>query len=188
LRKEELEAITSLLDSPIAFQPSFAHICGDACAGLMLSQLYYWASPKKDGTTKTSDPDGWIYKAHSEWFVETGLRRRQVDRCRQDLEDLGLIETIVRTVKGRSSNRMHYRLNPTRLLELLQSAQNVQSMRTKRAVDRAKACSQLHENAKPIRNKEYFIDSTERGHRSESEPPILGEQDDIKAAAARFGR
>jgi len=74
---------------------------GDITSAYFLSQLIFWSD-------KTSRPDGFIYKGHTEWTDEIGLNRSSQRRARAALEKRGLIETKVHRANG--SPTVHYRV------------------------------------------------------------------------------
>ena len=101
----------SAFDRPIAFHVAFARITGSVDAGLFLSQAYYWAN-------RTSDPDGWFYKNQEEWTAETYLSRREQEKVRKTLRQLGILEEKLVGVPA----RLYYRINHQRTLELLEKS------------------------------------------------------------------
>jgi hypothetical protein len=181
VRKEELEAISELLDRPIAFQRSFAHICGDACAGLMLSQLLYWSS-------RTGDCDGWCYKSAREWSEETGLSRYEQETARRILREKEFMEEALRKMPATK----HYRLRLDKIkAALVQYGENQQtSMGKTNKLVRGKAASMFAGNQQTSLGKTNTLltKSTSKTfkeeQRGESKPPISSEQAAIKAAAA----
>lgn len=94
---------------PVAFYASFARISGSITAGLMLSQIFFWANHP------TSKKDrGWFFKTADKWKEETQLSRSELETARKRLLSQGLIEERL----WGNPARLHYRLN----LEALASA------------------------------------------------------------------
>ncbi len=78
------EAIIALLSrKTIAYQVEFA-ILFDVPTAVFLSQALYW-----HGKSKYKD---YFYKTAEEWEEETGLTRRQQERCRKVLVDAGVLK------------------------------------------------------------------------------------------------
>lgn len=98
------------LASPIAYYAAFAKAVGDVCAGVFVSQLFYWHD-------KGADPDGWIYKTREEIYAETGLSRRNQQTARKRLVGLGVLEEERRGMPA----TMHFRLNLDRLFDLVEA-------------------------------------------------------------------
>ncbi len=92
----------------IAYHPDFAAIGGGVCAGVLLSQLFYWHD-------RGRDPAGWIYKTRAEWKRETGLSRSQQETARRQLRERGILEERI----GGLPARLYYRLDTARVIELL---------------------------------------------------------------------
>ena len=79
-----IKLIEAMNDQPIAFNKHYVFIGCGINGALMLSQLVYW-------TSRTKDNDGWIFKTHHEWTMETGLTRREQDTARKILKELGFL-------------------------------------------------------------------------------------------------
>lgn len=76
----------------------------------MLQHFVYWFHPRH-----TTMGNRWtIYKTYVEWRVECGLARKQVDKGRAKLKDLGLI-----TEKKGPHGRIFYRIDWVALAEIL---------------------------------------------------------------------
>lgn len=73
----------------------------DIRSALLLSQLIYWSD-------RTTDGNGWIYKSHKDWQTELGLNRYFLDKARDRLIQLGLIEVKIKKANG--SPTMHFRV------------------------------------------------------------------------------
>lgn len=79
-----IKLIEAMNDQPIAFNKHYVFIGCGINGALMLSQLVYW-------TSRTKDTEGWIFKTHHEWTLETGLTRREQETARKTLKELGFI-------------------------------------------------------------------------------------------------
>ncbi len=97
-----------LLKNPIAFYRIFATIGGGACAGIFLSQAYYWMS-------RTKNQDGWFYKSQEDWEKETALTRYEQEKIRRELKNKGLLEEKKQGVPC----RLFFRINQDALLSAL---------------------------------------------------------------------
>lgn len=77
--------ISELLSRPIAYHPIFAKVAGGATEGIFLSQLWYWS----DRTTLDGE---WFYKTGEDWEEETFLTRKERERARKKLKQIGILE------------------------------------------------------------------------------------------------
>ncbi len=84
----------------------------DIKSALLLSQLIYWSD-------RTTDGNGWIYKSHKDWQTELGLNRYFLDKARDRLIQLGLIEVKIKKANG--SPTMHFRVKADALGKTLNS-------------------------------------------------------------------
>ncbi len=84
----------------------------DIKSALLLSQLIYWSD-------RTADRNGWIYKSHKDWQTELGLNRYFLDKARDRLIQLGLIEVKIKKANG--SPTMHFRVKADALGKTLNS-------------------------------------------------------------------
>ncbi len=109
---EAKEILKNELDRPVAYQRAFAVVGGGACAGILLSQAWYW-TPRADKKCA-----GWFYKTVEEWEVETGLTYSEQKKARKELKERGLIEE-----KRCWGNKIYFRLVLSRLVNLLTGAE-----------------------------------------------------------------
>lgn len=86
-----IKLIEAMNDQPIAFNKHYVFIGCGINGALMLSQLVYW-------TARSRNDEGWIYKTHHEWTMETGLTRREQDTARKKLVELGFLTEIKKGV------------------------------------------------------------------------------------------
>jgi hypothetical protein len=91
--------IKKLLKRPIAYHRAFCEMTGKACAGVMLSQAWYWSE-------RTDDSDGWFYKTGKQWRDETGLSRTEQETARKRLIALNLMAEMERGMPC----KMHFRV------------------------------------------------------------------------------
>lgn len=70
-------------------------------AGLILSQLFYWAD-------KTKIPGGWICKTQEEWEEELLISEHQVRKAVKTLESMNIIEKKFKKFEG--TPKWHYRI------------------------------------------------------------------------------
>jgi hypothetical protein len=103
-------------------------LAGNTAGGCLLSQIAYWHSPAKDGTTRLRVErfgQFWIAKTRDEWCEETGIPTvRQHDRVVSALRAKGLIETRIMHFGRLGQTRLHIRLLVdafTAALELVRS-------------------------------------------------------------------
>jgi hypothetical protein len=76
----------------------------------MLQHFAYWFHPRHPKMQER-----WtMYKTYEEWRSETGLKRKQVDKGREKLRELGLV-----TEKKGPHGRLHYRIDWVALAEVL---------------------------------------------------------------------
>ena len=104
------QSVLSILGSPIAYYATFAKVVDDVCAGVFISQFFYWYE-------RGADPEHWVYKSREEITEETGLSRRNQETARRKLVELGILEEQLRGMPA----RLHYRLDIDRLFELTDS-------------------------------------------------------------------
>ena len=99
------------LNGPLTvYQRQFLELGGSIHASLMLSQALYWSE-------RTSDPGGWFYKTQREWFSEIGFSRRELEKCRRQLRQAGVLEEK----RAGLPARLYYRVNKERLKGYLTS-------------------------------------------------------------------
>ena len=106
------EAIQEL-GRPISYYPSLAKIIGvEEC--VFFCQLMYWCT---DGRGK--DPEGWIYKAATEWEEETGLSYKRQLTARKRLRTFGIVEEREEKLK----HLLYFRINWHRYDDMLERMQ-----------------------------------------------------------------
>ncbi|TCJ15191.1 hypothetical protein EZJ19_07735 [Parasulfuritortus cantonensis] len=87
-RLDQIHEITLLLGQRcVAYHPRLVQLTGRVTAGLMLSQAIYWT--KRLAMTEPARL-GWFWKTREDWRNECGLSRREQDRSRVILKELGL--------------------------------------------------------------------------------------------------
>lgn len=111
-------ALSALLGPVVAFHGCLSSVTGSINAALLLSRAIYCTR-----NMARQHPQGWFARSTLEWREETGLSRREQERARALLRDLGIIEE---TLKGVPPQRFT-RVNVARLIELLRqsTAKNV---------------------------------------------------------------
>jgi hypothetical protein len=82
-------------------------LAGGCIEGVVLS----WAIERQ----KTAGPGGWWSHTLSEWKEDLSLTRRQIERSRQRLRDLGVLEEVRRGIPA----RLFYRVDTDRVDDLL---------------------------------------------------------------------
>ncbi len=85
----------------IAVSRLYCKAMGGLTGGVFLSQLVYWCD-------KGAREDGYIWKTNEEWEEETYLSKYEVTKARKVLEDVGVLETMVKKVCGNPT--LHYKL------------------------------------------------------------------------------
>ena len=107
------QAIHAVLsDRPIAYHASLARALGSVTAGVLLSQFLYWQP-------RSRDPDGWFWKTQVDIADETALSRTETETARKVLVRAGVLEEKRRGVPA----KMHFRINLTKVVELLSRSQ-----------------------------------------------------------------
>jgi hypothetical protein len=96
----------------VAYQRALAHAVGDAVAGLLFSQLWYWSGKQPD------DRDGWFYMTQAQIFEETAITRREQETSRRKLRYLGILEEALR---GHPA-QLWYRINVRAVVDLLEKS------------------------------------------------------------------
>ena len=113
-------------DRVIGFHSVYVDLTGNHTAALMLSQVKYWWMRRADKA------DEWFYKTLAEWYEETRLTRRQLDRATDTLMSLGFID-----VKRMGANGMlHFHLHEKALEKALLKAFNLIPERPRRIVQK----------------------------------------------------
>lgn len=110
--KKAIMHIGSIESKPIALRPELVKVSGDVVVGVLLSQIWYWYQPNKQGKNKLQvmrDGFFWIAKTREEWMEETGLTLEQYKRALSVLKQKRFIE--VRVMKFRGIAMSHLRLN-----------------------------------------------------------------------------
>ena len=94
----------------------------DLVTGMLLSQIVFWNLPDKNGNSKLRikrKDKMWIAKTYEEWYSELRVTKRQAIRAVANLKNLRLIETELFKFNG--APVVHYHLNKTRFMELLEA-------------------------------------------------------------------
>jgi hypothetical protein len=96
----------------VAFQRSYVDLLdGDVMAALMLSQIFYWYQPAKNGGSKLRvlrQGKWWLAKSTKDWNAELGMTLKQARRCMDVLISKGIIEAEIMRFDG--SPTQHCRL------------------------------------------------------------------------------
>jgi len=95
--------------------PSLAKYVGGSAPALLLSQLIYWRYNIKF-QKKLKENDYYFYISIDDMEEQTGLSRREQITSRRNLLDLGIVDI---SYKGRSPKTTHYKLNISRLKEIV---------------------------------------------------------------------
>jgi len=103
-------AVSALLGPVVAFHGCLPSVTGSINAALFLSRAIYLTR-----TMARRHPQGWFARSTFEWQQETGLSRREQERARALLRDLGIVEESRKGVPA----RLLTRVNVDRLIELL---------------------------------------------------------------------
>lgn len=98
---------------------TYIDITGDIICGVLLSQLVYWFSDDEKGNSKLrvkKENRYWLSKSKNEWYEETRLSKKQLERAEKILKQMGIIEVKIFKFNGTPTN--HYWFNWERFLEL----------------------------------------------------------------------
>lgn len=82
---------------------AYVQITNDFVAGCILSQIFYWFTPDKNGKSKlrVKKNDGyWLAKSRTDWEKEICISPKQYDRAIKILKNMGLIETKLYKFNG----------------------------------------------------------------------------------------
>ena len=99
-----LDALSKVLDTPIAFHRIYAEYFNDVATALYVQQMLYWSD-------KGKRKDGFVFKTKAELEYETTLSSKVQDRCRKLLESQGLLET--KLIKAHGVPTLHYKMDKT---------------------------------------------------------------------------
>lgn len=92
---------------PVAYFPAMAcALGGDVNTAVYLCQFVFWEGKERDHRG--------VYKTKAEVTKETGLSEKRQDRCRENLERLGVITCTL----DRLNHKMFYKLHKDKLNEL----------------------------------------------------------------------
>lgn len=151
-------AIERAHEDQIKVKRMYIDMANDLVAGILLGQILYWFTPKKDGSLRVSikhDGKLWLAKKREDWWNEVRITIKQFDRACQILEDKGLIETDIFRFAG--SPTKHIRPNETKIL------QGVKSILTKgRNPNVSNGSMDVNENGKSnlTKDEEYYNTET----------------------------
>jgi len=102
----------------IKLNPLYIDITGDILAGLLLSQIVYWNLPSKKSNSKRSGE--YLIKRREDWYEETRLTPRQIDRVIKILTAKNIITVKVqKTAIYNGAPVHHIKLNIDKLMELV---------------------------------------------------------------------
>jgi hypothetical protein len=185
----------------VSYKVDLALLVGSVTAGLLLSQLWYWAN-----TRTAQERDGWFYVATDELSYQTGMIRDEIDTARTRLKDLGLIEEDRKGVPA----RLWYRLDKARLYELLREFADFKAqiegipqtgkpagqseripqtvMRKYRNLARGKAAGKIEGYSQPISTENSLLTSSDNSLPTRAgareDPPINPPEGDAEGGEA----
>lgn len=99
----------------IAVRRCYVDISGDLVAGILLSQIIYWFSPKSDGKNRVQvEKEGklWLVKRRDDWWDECRISKKQYDSAIKKLEEISyegdpLFEVKTMGFAGRRAQHIH---------------------------------------------------------------------------------
>lgn len=94
----------------VAYKVLLAHAIGGVTAGLLASQMWFWAN-----TPSVRHDGDWFAITQDEITDQTALTRHESDAARRRLRELGILEEQRKGVPA----RIWYRLNKERLVEVI---------------------------------------------------------------------
>lgn len=86
-------------------------VVGNRVAAQMLRQLMRWWS-------KSTNPDGWVYKSHVDWWAELRIKQNELPAANGALERVGV---EIKLMKAEGAPTKHYRLDVKRFLAVVAS-------------------------------------------------------------------
>lgn len=117
----------------IAVYKSLIELTGKIKTAVFLSQILYWT---RVGTNVSSN-EGWFFKSIEQMYQETGLTKREQQRCKEYLLEVGLIETkregmnnklFIRIVFGELAKQLGHNNNGSSESIQLSDLQNQRSL------------------------------------------------------------
>lgn len=110
-------------------------LAGDLVAGVLLSQIAYWAGWDRGDDRLTVERDGlrWLAKAYGAWWAECRVTEDQARRAIAALKAKGLVETGVWKFHG--TPMVHIRLIEEVMEEALSTWDNPESTRARAQMD-----------------------------------------------------
>jgi hypothetical protein len=175
----DIRILTELLDAPIAFNPAFARILGNnLAAGMLLSQLFYWAKSKNFGE---------FYKVSEELQRECFLGRTEFENARKKVIDSGIFTLVKKGVPCKS----FYIINLDILYKLLeklvcikapnQFVENQQSsLLETNKLDCMKPANKHAENQQTIINNREYTETTTENIKNKKESLEIAPELEIK--------
>lgn len=106
---DNIEAVTALLERPVAYHPILAKVLKSVSAAVMLSQGIYWQR-KTD-----KEKDGWFWVTSDQWFEQTGITSESQLTARRVLKSAGIWEERLFGLPA----KMHYRVNVSGLVAVI---------------------------------------------------------------------
>lgn len=106
----------------------FIDMTGDIITGILLSQIFYWFLPSKNGKTKLrvrKDGRLWLAKKRTDWWDECRISLKQYIRAIKILESMKLVE--IKVFKFNGDPTVHIFLNEDILINKLQSLYNTEN-------------------------------------------------------------
>ncbi|MBT0960216.1 hypothetical protein [Denitromonas iodatirespirans] len=98
--------------SPIVFHRIYVDVTGDILAALWLSYAVYYLNEYPEAAEA-----GWLARSQDDWHADTGMSRREQERARRRLRELGLIQE-----RRRPNASMQFQVDYERLYDLLDAA------------------------------------------------------------------
>ena len=95
-----------LCETPVAFHAILAKVCGNANAGLMLSQAMYWTKTKA-----AQERGGWFYKTARDWYDEICLSRHEQDTAKRLLVSRGFLQIQTKRAGREMTPTLHFRVD-----------------------------------------------------------------------------
>lgn len=104
------EIFRELMQKPVSFFPAIARLCGNANAGLMWCQGFWWS-----GNEEVIARGGWFWKSAVEWERETCLSSREQRTARTILLQKGFWEEDKKKVNGAPT--LHFKVRFDAVIE-----------------------------------------------------------------------
>ena len=110
-------SVATLAQSYVWFYPRLIPLAGGHKGALMLANMLHWTRHLQQ---QAPEREGWLWKTHEQWGVETGLSRHEIDAAKVELVRKALLQQVKRGMPARTYSRLNLNVLAEALSGLLQ--------------------------------------------------------------------